>query len=362
MRHRFHSMCPYFAMFPETFVKEHLADSQFQGVVFDPFSGRGTTVFQALLQSRNAAGCDVHPVAVCISAAKCDPPDLQSAQTRLEELRHEYHEPNDRNWSGLLGEFFALCFHPDTLRQVRYLRYVLDWKNRTDDRFIAALCLGALHGESHRSPNYFSNRMPRTISTKPDYSVRWWRRQGCVAPPRDVFEILKRMLVYRFQTGPPAKTGRIVEADARRAATVFPELKGCVTDVITSPPYLDTTNFREDQWLRLWFLGGSPVVSHDSRDDRYVGKSNYWKFLQECWEGVGPLLAKQSQLVVRIGGRRLEKVEIRNNLHRSLLSGLGREVQLLEPGATSRVVNPQSNAFRGAKASPFVEHDFCFVV
>ena len=362
MRHRFHSMCPYFAMFPETFVKEHLADSQFQGVVFDPFSGRGTTVFQALLQSRNAAGCDVHPVAVCISAAKCDPPDLQSAQTRLEELRHEYHEPNDRNWSGLLGEFFALCFHPDTLRQVRYLRYVLDWKNRTDDRFIAALCLGALHGESHRSPNYFSNRMPRTISTKPDYSVRWWRRQGCAAPPRDVFEILKRMLVYRFQTGPPAKTGRIVEADARRAATVFPELKGCVTDVITSPPYLDTTNFREDQWLRLWFLGGAPVVSHDSRDDRYVGKSNYWKFLQECWEGVGPLLAKQSQLVVRIGGRRLEKVEIRNNLHRSLLSGLGREVQLLEPGATSRVVNPQSNAFRGAKASPFVEHDFCFVV
>ena len=319
-------------------------------------------MFQALLQSRNAAGCDVHPVAVCISAAKCDPPDLQSAQTRLEELRHEYHEPNDRNWSGLLGEFFALCFHPDTLRQVRYLRYVLDWKNRTDDRFIAALCLGALHGESHRSPNYFSNRMPRTISTKPDYSVRWWRRQGCVAPPRDVFEILKRMLVYRFQTGPPAKTGRIVEADARRAATVFPELKGCVTDVITSPPYLDTTNFREDQWLRLWFLGGAPVVWHESRDDRYVGKSNYWNFLQECWEGVGPLLAKQAQLVVRIGGRRLEKVEIRNNLHRSLLSGLGREVRLVEPGATSRVVNTQSNAFRGAKASPFVEHDFCFVM
>ena len=362
MRHRFHSMCPYFAMFPETFVKEHLADSQFQGVVFDPYSGRGTTVFQALLQSRNAAGCDVHPVAVCISAAKCDPPDLQSAQTRLEELRHEYHEPNDRNWSGLLGEFFALCFHPDTLRQVRYLRDALDWKNRRDDRFIAALCLGALHGESHRSPNYFSNRMPRTISTKPDYSVRWWRRKGCIAPRRDVFEILNRMLVYRFQTHPPVKTGRIVEADARRAATVFPELKGCVTDVITSPPYLDTTNYREDQWLRLWFLGGAPVVWYESRDDRYVGKSNYWNFLQDCWEGVGPLLAKQAKLVVRIGGRRLEKAEIRNNLHRSLVSGLGREVRLAEPGVTSRVVSTQSKSFRGAKASPFVEHDFCFVV
>lgn len=362
MRHRFHSICPYFAMFPETFVKGHLAESQHGGVVFDPFSGRGTTVFQALLQSRNAAGCDIHPVAACISAAKCDPPDFQAAQKRLEELLQECREPNDGNWRGTLGEFFALCFHPDTLRQVRYLRSALDWKNRRDDRFIAALCLGALHGESHRSPNYFSNRMPRTISTKPDYSVRWWRRNDCMAPRRDVFEILKRMLVYRFRSRPPARIGRIVEADARRAAAVFPELTGRVTDVITSPPYLDTTNYREDQWLRLWFLGGAPVVLHDSRDDRHAGKSNYWKFLQECWKGVGPLLARQAQLVVRIGGRRLEKAEIRDHLHRSLLSGLGLEVRLVEPGATSRVVNTQSNAFRGAKASPFVEHDFCFVV
>ena len=249
MRHRFHSMCPYFAMFPETFVKEHLTESHYHGVVFDPFSGRGTTVFQSLLQSRDGAGCDIHPVAVCISAAKCDPPDFQAAQIRLAELRQECRKPNDGNWSGLLGEFFALCFHPDTLRQVRYLRDALDWKNRRDDRFIAALCLGALHGESHRSPNYFSNRMPRTISTKPDYSVRWWRRKGCIAPRRDVFEILNRMLVYRFQTHPPVKTGQGLCAAMR------------------------------DQWLRLWFLGGAPVVWYESRDDRYVGKS------RDCFSG-----------------------------------------------------------------------------
>ena len=24
------------------------------------------------------------------------------------------------------------------------------------------------------------------------------------------------------------------------------------------PPYLDVTHFEEDQWLRLWFLGGPP--------------------------------------------------------------------------------------------------------
>ena len=31
-------------------------------------------------------------------------------------------------------------------------------------------------------------------------------------------------------------------------------------------------------------------------------------------------------------------------------------------GYLDRVVNTQSKSFRGATASPFVEHDFCFVV
>jgi len=47
MRHRFHAICPYFAMFPEAFVEEHLVTSPHRGVVFDLFCGRGTTLFQA---------------------------------------------------------------------------------------------------------------------------------------------------------------------------------------------------------------------------------------------------------------------------------------------------------------------------
>ena len=150
---------------------------------------------------------------------------------------------------------------------------------------LPALCLGALHGESHRSPNCFSNRMPRTISTKPDYSVRWWRRNGFTPPSRDIFEILLRMVDYRFRTPPPETVGRVVQSDARRCGRVFPTLSGRVTDVITSPPYLDTTNYREDQWLRLWFLGHEPRVPHGRQDDRHYNKEMYWEFLEEVLEG-----------------------------------------------------------------------------
>ncbi len=159
-------------MFPETFVEKHLAASPHRGVVFDPFCGRGTAVFQALLRDRAAAGGDSNPVAFCVSGAKCDPPRRSEVEARLAELRTAFREVDDGGGGEAHTEFFGLCFHRDTLPQILYLRSILDWRRRKDDRFIAALCLGALHGESHRSPNYFSNRMPRTISTKPDYSVR----------------------------------------------------------------------------------------------------------------------------------------------------------------------------------------------
>ena len=362
MRHRFHSICPYFAMFPETFVEKHLAATRHAGVVFDPYCGRGTTVFQALLQGRAAAGADANPVAVCVSGAKGDPPSLADARARLDELRRGIGEPNDKGWQGELGPFFNLCFHEDALLQVRYLRSVLDWRNRKDDRFIAALCLGALHGESHKSPNCFSNRMPRTISTKPDYSVRWWTDGGHFPPPRDVFEILERMLAYRFRTSPPDGCATVVQTDARRVADAFPALAGRVTDVITSPPYLDTTNYREDQWLRLWFLGGQPIVPRGRGDDRHYCKATYWSFIQASMKGLAPLLAKHARMVIRIGGRRLQKSELKEGLLRALTRGLDRDVQLVDDGVTTEVGRTQANVFRGEKVSCVQEHDFCFAV
>ena len=362
MRHRFHSICPYFAMFPERFVEKHLAASPHAGVVFDPFCGRGTTVFQALLQNREAAGCDLNPVAACIAGAKCHAPDPARVRARLDELRQGFHEPNDEGWQGKLEPFFNLCFHRETLRHIRYLRSVLNWRHRREDRFIAALSLGALHGESHRSPYCFSNRMPRTISTKPDYSVRWWRRNGCMAPRRDVFDVLNRMLAYRFGTRPPRKTGRVIQTDARRAGKAFPTLAGRVTDVITSPPYLNTTNYREDQWLRVWFLGGDALVPHDRQDDRHTSPEMYWSFLETSVRGFSSLLADQASIVIRIGGRGLRKSELRNGLVRALNAGLDRDIRLVGDGVTSEVGHTQANAFLGAKASRLMEHDFCFLV
>jgi hypothetical protein len=354
MRHRFHAICPYFAMFPERFVQKHLVWTDAGDHVFDPFSGRGTTVFESLLSGRRAAGCDTNAVAVCVSNAKSNPPSRKQTLERLTELEDGYHRvklPQQNR------EFFQACFHSATLRQVLYLREALMWKRRKDDCFIAALALGSLHGESHRSQRYFSNRMPRTISTKPNYSVEYWKRNGDLAPERDVFEILRAMVDFRFSSLPPPICGRVKMGDARKAAKLFPDLRKKVSLVVTSPPYLDVTDFAEDQWLRLWFLGGPPTPRRETRsDDRHTSPENYWKFLSEVWQGIEPLLKRNANLVIRIGGR-LSPDEIRQGILDSLAAGLTSKFELKSVRA-SEIGDGQLKIFQPGAKGTNVEYDF----
>lgn len=230
--------------------------------------------------------------------------------------------------------------------------------NRTDC-FIAALALGCLHGESHRSESYFSNRMPRTISTKPAYSVRWWNERNCIAPQRDVFAILRRSAAFRYESPVPELNGKVIEGDVRRASTLLRSYKEKVKLVITSPPYLDITDYHEDQWLRLWLLGGAKKpISGQGKDDRHRRVEAYWQFLREAWKGVVPLLQDSAQVVIRIGGTRLGQVELQDGLLESL-NATGRKFKLMESRQTD-IKNSQRRTFQPVPKKPSVEHDFRF--
>jgi hypothetical protein len=348
-------------MFPEDFVaKQVLAYTQRGDTVFDPFCGRGTTVFESLLNGRQAAGVDVNPVAACVAGAKADAPALGSVLARLKQLEQDYASADTLPTPA--GAFFPLCFHERTLPQILFLREHLDWKNSRVDRFIAAVALGCLHGESHKSQNVLSNRMPRTISTKPEYSVRWWNDRDYVAPERDTFLVLKRLAAYRLSREPAAVRGRVRLRDARVASQSFRGLKDSVKLIVTSPPYLDTTDYAEDQWLRLWFLGGGerPLLNRN-RDDRHTSADLYWRFLAEAWAGCAALMRDGATIVVRIGGTRLTKDDLLAGLSESLSAGMPSfKIKLAHSGVTTEIKNRQTNAFRPGTTPGRVEHDFVF--
>ena len=76
---------------------------------------------------------------------------------------------------------------------------------------------------------------------------------------------------------------------------------------------------------------------------------------------MAPLLADGAHLILRIGGKRLAPRSIRENLLRSIESGLGKPIRLLEE-KTTEIAGSQLRAFRPGAAGTKEEFDFHFAV
>jgi hypothetical protein len=365
VRNRLHALCPYFAMFPESFVEAYVLRHTNEGdYVFDPFSGRGTTVLQSLLMGRRALATDINPVAYCISAAKADVPSLESVLEEIDELDRCYqncHHGRLRDERRSLPAYFGRAFHYATLEQLLFLRRVLDWRGNTVQRFIAALTLGTLHGEMDNSSRYLSNQMPRTISPKPAYSLRYWRSHGLWPKKKDVFDRLRSESSFRLWAELPRGRGLVVLADARDASERLRSLEGKVAAVITSPPYFNVTDCAEDQWLRLWFLGHEPHPTYGriSRDDRHENKEGYWQFLCEAWAGIRDLLRPSATLVCRLGGTRMDEAELTRGLLQSVQRAFPASGLIHTPMRTE-LRKRQTPAFRPGSVGCRFEVDYVF--
>jgi len=361
-RHRFHAICPYFAMFPEEFAAKWIERiSERNMTIFDPFCGRGTAPFQALLMGRRAIGADINPAAYCVTRAKTNAPALSQVRHRLTLLEKRFHL---RRWSlrsAQIPEFFRWAFDSVTLSQLLYLREVLAWRVSDTDCMIAALILGALHGESETSSQYLSNQMPRTISTKPAYSVRFWEKHGYVAPKRDVFDLVRGRLLYRYETPPPPRRGEVYLTDMRQMPRILAGRKK-IRAVITSPPYLDVTEFEEDQWLRLWFLGGpsAPTYGVVSKDDRTESAVRYWDFVTDMWRMPGQPVDTRAHVVIRMGGKGLWPEQLVDGLKATSLAS-GRKVMLADY-EVGEIKGRQTNAFRPGSRGCKLEVDCHFRV
>ena len=358
MRNRFHSLCPYFAMFPESFAERWIQNLTRKGdLVLDPFCGRGTTPFQALLMGRKAVASDVNDVAFCLTKAKTNAPRLSTVKRRIDVLEEGF---DARHWwceANRLPKFFRYAFDARTLQQLCYLRNILSWRKTRTDAMVASLILGSLHGEMDRSSSYLSNQMPRTISTKPDYSVRFWKERKLTPPKRDTFRLLRDRALYRYESEPPKGEATVIHRDMRELPQ-FPVLSsGKVRCVITSPPYQDVTDFEEDQWLRLWFLGGPdrPVRRRISRDDRHTSSKSYWDFIADMWRAFGASLGKKANVVIRIGSRSADPDRLRDAVFASsVFSGRKTELVAYE---ISELRNRQTETFRPGSRGCLVEVD-----
>jgi hypothetical protein len=241
---------------PRFFIERLTAPGE---IVYDPFSGRGTTALEAALLDRVPFACDVSPLSAVLLQPRLSPPETREVVRRLSEIDLE----KDGDCPGELLVFY----HPQTLAQICRLKdYLTERENAGGldvvDAWIRMVAVNRLTGHSSGFFSVYTlppNQAPSVRSQK-----RINARRSQQPPLRDI-----RTLIITKTEALLADCGR--ETRRRLAGVAFkkrllsrscdstPEIEDhAVALVVTSPPFLDVVNYESDNWLRCWFCGIAP--------------------------------------------------------------------------------------------------------
>jgi len=302
-KHALNAICPYYTMFPLEYPFRILRNyRKHKPIVFDPFCGRGTTIYAARYFGLTSWGTDTSPIAVAIAKAKLAVANVEDILNLAGTMiSHKAKEIPDT-------EFFSKAYAREALSNVCALREgLLKIKKETNEStLLRAAVLGCLHGPLTtciERAGYFSNQMPRTFASKPHYSIQYWKNKKMTPPDVNVLEVLRRKLsrIDGLETMPDGGYGHVLCADAR-ALRLRRNLEKQTSLVITSPPYYGMRTYIQDQWLRMWFLGGPPTVNYDTGAQLdHNGQDTFIGELAKVWKRIGQSEAGRVDLYVRFG-------------------------------------------------------------
>lgn len=295
--HSLHTVCSYFAMFPPQVPHVFIRWLTEPGdVVYDPFSGRGTTVLEACRMGRVGYGSDANPLAWVLTGAKADPPTPGEAEARLKELRVAC-EPMDPEAA---PDNIRMLYHRDVLGQLLWLRETLDPTDRTD-RFILALLLGVMHAnyKPGKLARGLSISMPNTFSMAPGYVRKYIDEHDLQPPDISVFDLLDRKMSRLDLPLTPTVRGRAWLQDVRGEIPPF-LLENPAKLVFTSPPYLGVIKYGKYNWIRLWLLKQEPKAV-DAKLVATASPTRYLAFIKDSLEALAPSVRDDGYLCLMIG-------------------------------------------------------------
>lgn len=356
------AICPYFTMFPLEYplavLNAHVKD---RPVVLDPFCGRGTTLFAARKLGLNVWGIDSSPIAAAIAKAKLAACETGEPIRLAEQLINRTTPADIPN-----TDFFKQAFHPETLQEICALREsLMAMQTDTDASVILrAAALGCLHGPLSKNPaqaGYFSNQMPRTYASKPDYALRFWQERQLVAPRIRVQKVLQRKIA-RLQTGLESPSDntihQVLQGDSQREET-YGNIKARPSLIITSPPYYGMRTYVQDQWLRNWFLGGPARVDYSPGPQlRHGGQQHFTRSLAAVWKNIEKIADDQLNLYVRFGIIPSARVDARELFLNSLEeTGTSWKIMSVKPADTADAGKRQAYQMK-AGSTAALEYDF----
>lgn len=295
---------PYYAMFPVSFATTAVRKYTKPGdCVFDPFAGRGTSLFAAAAEGRMGLGIEINPVGWVYGKAKLQTAEFKDVKERIQwlgKMAPRYHRE-----ANALPEFFVHCFCPEVRKFLLAARQLLDWRHKKTDWTTMALLMIDLHGKRESA---LSNQMRQTKSMSPQYAIRWWKEHGFKPPEREPVEFMLKKAKWRYAKGRlDSNASHVYLGDSQFVLNRLGTLsqKMCSKLLLTSPPYYGITNYFYDQWLRLWLLGGTnyPLSPADGCKRKFQNKEHYVTLLRLVFKRSRALLKRNAVVYVRTDAR-----------------------------------------------------------
>jgi len=223
--------------------------------VYDPFSGRGTTVIEAGLLGRNVIANDANPLSRIMTEPRFFPPDVAAVEERMRVI------PRD---GGTVSVDLSMFYHHETESEIVAMRHYLCGKREQGsedavDRWIAMVATNRLTGHSSGFFSVYTLPPNQAVSRASQKRINTQRRQ--VPEYRDTHRLVvkKTRSLVRTLTVPQTralntagKRAHFLTCDARKTLKI-PDSSVQLT--VTSPPFLDIVQYRDDNWLRCWFNG-----------------------------------------------------------------------------------------------------------
>lgn len=231
--------------------------TRFTGVgdlVYDPFSGRGTTCLEAALNGRNIIANDVNPISKILLEGRLEVPELTKIERRLSQIRISTDLEPEIDLSMFFEE--RTCSEIVSLKNY-FLERSKTGKLDSIDKWIRAVATNRLTGHSS---GYFSvYTLPPNQAVSPERQIRINEKRNQKPDYRDTKALilkksasLQKDLTEQLRANLRAAKKLFITGDARETRSIPSD---SVALTVTSPPFLDVVQYAADNWLRCWFNG-----------------------------------------------------------------------------------------------------------